>query len=124
VLDVAINNQNEKTRLTAVATKAALERAEALAAHNQAISNEFRGQLKDQAERFPTREELKSTFDILNTRLEAVAGIGSEFKEFRSAAISNATQKKNTTGLLLALCTIGAGLIGALGVILTRIFTN
>jgi len=92
----SVATQDKVAALTKDAADRALQKAEALAAHNQAISNEFRGQLKDQAETLMSRLESLSKFQAIEDKIELINKEVIELREFRSSYVGAVVQRSSS----------------------------
>lgn len=119
MITTSISNQEKLSALAKDAADKALEKAEWLAAHNQQISNEFRGQLKDQAERLITRTEAITRFDTVDEKIAGLSKDIAELREFRSTyagSISQRGESRTNNQWIIGICIALAGLVIAFAV--------
>ena len=98
-LAAAVLSQEKLAAQATRSAETALMKAEALAAHNQAVSNEFREQLRDQAETLMGRQESLIRFASTDEKIEKLGGEIAGLRESRSAMDSAGAHGRYTSAL-------------------------
>jgi len=99
-LAAAVASQEKLAEVAKAAADRALDKAETLARHNQEVSNEFRGQLKDQAETLMGRRESLTRSDATDQKIDQLRGEIADLREYRSAMGGARTQQVDNRDLL------------------------
>jgi len=93
MLSSTVLSQEKIATFSKEAAEKVLQKAESLAAHNQVISNEFRGQLKDQASTFITRLEVISRLENIDNKIVQTINEVNKLREYRVASMATVETK-------------------------------
>lgn len=99
----ALAAQKELTESAFKSSEKAISKAEDAQSAYNARSNEFRGQLEDQANRLLPKEEATARFRVYDEKIEEIKAELTALREFRSASSGRQDQQRWVFGLLGAL---------------------
>ena len=81
---VALSSMEKITAATFASSEKAIDKAEAAQKDKNEMSNEFRGQLRDQADRFMPRLEAESKQNAMDDKIDALREEVARLREYRS----------------------------------------